>query len=472
LHRRALAGKRLSLDEGQSWLGAAGAALSPIAPDEQWRGLNLDSQTLDRVPLHELVTLLADLSPDVSRALWDFNRSCNPGWEIKAFRPGTETVDKQAQAALDAFIDLLSDLYGSVDIVFNRLFTGAFLRGAFVAELVLDEQGRLPVDLATPDPYAIRFKRVTDPARGQIWQMGQNQRGQWVALDRPTIRYVPVDPLPGSPYGRSLVAPAVFPTLFLIGLLHDLRRVVAQQGYPRLDISISPEMIKQFAPPEVATDHQALVDWLAGTISDVQDSLAALEPDDAYVHLDAVKMNRPVGTVDSSSLGAVEGLIKALERMAVRALKTMPLMMGTTDGVSEANANRQWEMYAAGVKSLQHLCETLLGRLFRLSLQAQGIDAKVVVRFAELRAAELLRDAQVAGLNNANAVTAYNQGWISQDEAAEKAVGHKADVPEPRTSGASSNATGPLMAAQADPGSERGVFTNGHTVNGHHAHAT
>jgi predicted flap endonuclease-1-like 5' DNA nuclease len=30
--------------------------------------------------------------------------------------------------------------------------------------------------------------------------------------------------------------PSLFPALFLLGLLHDVRRVVQQQGYPRLDL--------------------------------------------------------------------------------------------------------------------------------------------------------------------------------------------------------------------------------------------
>src|SRR5690606_28043428 len=136
---------------------------------------------------------------------------------------------------------MLDDHYGSVDIVFGRLFMSAFLRGALFAELVLDSGGRVPVDLATPDPISVRFRRVQDPQRGPIWQPGQWQGGEFVPLDRPTVRYTPVDPFPGSPYGRPLAAPSLFTTLFLLAMLHDIRRVVQQQGYPRLDISLDTE---------------------------------------------------------------------------------------------------------------------------------------------------------------------------------------------------------------------------------------
>jgi hypothetical protein len=421
---RALAGGRLSLDNETGWFESGLTVLAPMSADAYWRDGGLDASTFDLASPAKILELLADLSPDVSRALWDFLRLYNPGWEAKAYRPGGKEQDKQAQAALDAFIATLADLHGSFDVVLNRLGIGAFLRGAFCAELVLNKTGRIPVDLATPDPGAVRFRRVTDPERGPVWQPGQWHGGEWVALDRITVRYVPVDPLPGSPYGRALASPAIFPTLFLIGLLHDLRRVVAQQGYPRLDLEISIEKLKEAMPADLESDADKMKAWIDATTDDIQAAFNSLEPDDAYVHLDVVKINRAVGAVDSSSLGAVGGLIEALERMAVRALKSMPLLMGTTDGVSEANSVKQFELMASGIKSIQHLCENMLERLLGLALQAQGIGAKVEFRFAELRAAEMMRDAQTEALLIANAARKRDEGWVTQDEAANEVVGH------------------------------------------------
>lgn len=38
---------------------------------------------------------------------------------------------------------------------------------------------------------------------------------------------------------RAPVGSALFPALFLLGLMQDLRRVIANQGYPRLDVSVA-----------------------------------------------------------------------------------------------------------------------------------------------------------------------------------------------------------------------------------------
>ena len=125
--------------------------------------------------------------------------------------------------------------------------------------------------------------------------------------------------------------------------------------------------------------------------------------------------------------------MEVLERQAVRALKTAPLLMGITDGVSEANANRQIDLYLMSIRSLQHLCENLLERLLSLALEAQGVAGVVRFRFAEAQGLQRLRNAQVSAIEARVAREQYAAGWISQDEAAKRGAGvDAADVPEPR----------------------------------------
>ena len=119
----------------------------------------------------------------------------------------------------------------------------------------------------------------------------------------------------------------------------------------------------------------------------------------------------------------------------------MPLLMGSNEAVSETHANRQWEIHVAGIRALQHLAENALQRLLRLALEAQGIQADVVWRFAELRGSEALRDAQTEQLRIANARAKFTAGWISQDEAAQEIVGHAA-VSAPRVESRMSDLSG------------------------------
>lgn len=464
-----LSGGRVSIDQpsdafSTGFMSVAG--LSPYDERDAFRGYGLDAKLLERVPPTRLMELLANYSPDVSRALWDFLRFCNPGWEVKAYKVGSEDViDKTAQDALTGSEGFLTNLHGPysetnvvpANVVIGSLFLACFLRGALFSELVLDETGRVPLELATPDPATIRFDRVEEKPRGRVWKAFQWQGGQKVYLDRPTVGYIPIDPFPGDPYGRPLASPALFSTLFLLGLLHDLRRVVAQQGWPRHDIEISFKTLQEMMPDDLKNDPAEAELWVNKIIEEVRSFYAGLPPDAAYIHLDVAKLNRPAGAVDASSLKAVEGICSILERMNIKALKSNALLMVYPEGVGEANSNRLWETHAAGIKAIQHPCEDMLARQCRLALQARGIAARVEFRFSELRASEMQRDEITKGLKIQNAARARDEGFISQDEAAKEALGKDKAFAEGPVRPTQPNTSVPGTGMVPDPGSERMV---------------
>jgi hypothetical protein len=421
----------------------------------------------------ELSEFMADVSPEISKALWDSQRMCNPGMKYDCFIPGTLNEDPEGKALIDAFFERLKYLYGSVDVPINRLFLNAQLRGAFVVELVLDSDRRTPVDLATPDPSIFQFRVKADPVRGDVWELGYVPIGgaggsQFISLDEiPTVKYVPIDPLPNRPFGRAPMAPALFSSTFLLGMLHDLRRVIMQQGYPRIDIKVDFAKLAARADEVTANNPTALQAYLKEKTDQIIDAYGTLEPDDAFVHDDAVEVVGSVGAVTTTTLGGIDAMIKAVERISVRALKTVPLLQSIDEATSEANANRQYEIYAAGIKSLQHYVENILEVLLELALRAQGRICKVHVRFAELRAAEMLRDAQTEMLRIQNAKDKRDEGWIDQNAASIEIAGKPPVLEEPiyrtlereqmeaeKDSGTPNNASQKAMD-NADPGADR-----------------
>lgn len=458
---RSLAGGRASVDRTDDAFFGNSLAHFVTHNNEQniFHAEKFDARALARMPVSRLMELLADNSPEVSRALWDMLLFCNPGWKARALKPGTDEIDEAGQKALDEF---LSNLHGGfaaphvmpADVVIAAMFMTCGMRGSILAELVLDDAGRMPLEIATPDPATLRFRREPDPARGRVWVVGQQQGGKFVPLDRPTVCYVPVHPFPGSPHGRSLFSPAVFSSLFLLGMLYDIKRVVQQQGYPRLDIAIDFEKLNELLTDEVRNDVDKYNEVIEKVTEQVTKHYASLEPDDAYVHSTTVEVKQPVGAVDSRSLGAVEGLIRSLERMSVRALKSMPLLFGINEAAAETHANRQWEIHVAGIKTIQHLVEFALQRLCGLGLRARGIAAVVDFKFAELRAAEMMRDAQTENLRINNAARKRDEGWWTQDEASQEITGKPAAFPQPVRAPTAQPAL-PATQENPEPGSNR-----------------
>jgi DNA-binding CsgD family transcriptional regulator len=407
--------------DGHGYSGLFSKVETIIEPDDHeadWAMLELDRETLSKVSPRDLLKMMANVSPPFSRAIWDYMRLCDAGHDYKVYKKGTEETDPAATEAFGEIVGRLKERYGSLKAITTRLFMNGYLRGSMLAEIVLNGK-REVIDFVVPDAYTARFRLVKDSDLGEYWQLGQRQDGKFVPLEYPTIRYMAHDEWPGSPYGRSPAMPGLFPCLFLIGLMHDLRRVVAQQGYPRIDISIDLEKLAAAFP---LTHRKGGDDWdklIDDTMNSISSVYAALEPEDAFVHTFDSVVNRPVGSLDGNSIQASDTLIRALERMAVQALKTMPLMFGITDGVSEANANRQWEIQAAAVKSLQHMAETILGDLGQVGLEAAGFVCDVKWRFSELRASELQRDEQTVMIRSQNAAFMRDQAWMTEVEAAE-----------------------------------------------------
>lgn len=423
---------RTSVDKQKNVLTPTKVVVAPSDHESAWRFADIDTNYLDHYTPNQLIRMLIDLSPEVSRALWDFQRLFNPGYEYRVYEIGSDKREhRRGKKHVDAVVAKIRDQYGSFDVLINRYSIGAFVAGAFCGEVVLDGAARETVDMVAPDPCSIRFRKVQDPVRGQVWQPGQMQGGEFVPLDIPTFRYIPIDPAPASPYGRSLISPALFTAIFLLSLMHDIKRVVMQQGYKRINISLD----TQDAIDAYNFDSQGFASFSAyvkAAINEVKTAYSSLQPDDAFIHTDIFQIDDNVGTVDSASMEGIANIIEHLEKMVTRALKSNGLVMGTDNSSNELDSNRRWEIHAAGIKSLQHLCENMLEAFFTVSLQAVGIQAQVVFRFAELRASEMLRDQQTLQLQIQNAREMYKAGFVSQDEASNKAVGHDADVPEPR----------------------------------------
>ncbi len=413
---------------------------TPFALRTQHNALGLGSRfDLDQftgMQFDDLSELLADLSPEISKALWDFQLMCNNGYTLKAFKPGSnyEIPDKKGQKALDAIMKQIASYHGTEAVWFDRIFKTMFLRGSFLMELILAANQKDFVDIATPDPRTLTFKRVYDNTRGQHWGFGQIQMGEYVPLnDLPHIKYVPVHPSPDSIEGHSLCGSAFFVAIFLMSVLRDLKRVIQHQGYDRLDVEIDFMQLVEAMPTEAQGDPQKQQEWMDRVVAEVNAVYSKLKPDDTYVHGNAIKINKPVGTASSDSLNAMGALFEALERMATRALKSMPILMFTRVTRTETQANREWEIYAKGIEIIQHLVESPTENMLELALQAQGIQSDVRLRFTQLRASEAMRDAQVDLLKSKTARENYDNGYWSQDEAALYATQKQsADNPEPR----------------------------------------
>lgn len=381
---------------------------------QQYIEMNLKS--ISKMPVAEIYKTLVDSDAEVSLALYHFQRFCNAGYSIEVFQPGSEITNQQGKEVIERFERLLEDLYGGFDVLLSRIFYSIFIGGAIFCEILLDNDNRDMIDFIVVNPHEARYRKSIDPDRGEYWELGQIQDGDFVSLhEYDTVTYMPFDPAVGSPYGRAIISPTVFSTLFLVSILRDLERVIRHQGWQRLDIVLNTTEM-DFGTADDA-GKKAIIDE---QINSIISQYKKLEPDDVFVHTNQFEFGTPVGSVGRFGMQGVDDIIRTLERRIFRALKSQPLLMGSNETATETHANRQWEIYVASIRSVQSIVERSVSNLLRIGLEAQGILADVNITFNELRDSERMRYAQADQIELTNLKLREDQEWIDKDEARER----------------------------------------------------
>src|SRR5262249_29468112 len=81
---RMLSGARATFGDALARVRQQQGVVDQSDPLRVWYDLDLDAESLSKLAPAKLLELMTDVSPDISRAMWDFLRMCNPGWEADA----------------------------------------------------------------------------------------------------------------------------------------------------------------------------------------------------------------------------------------------------------------------------------------------------------------------------------------------------------------------------------------------------
>jgi hypothetical protein len=373
--------------------------------------------------------VIRDLNPDASMAIWNFLRLSNTGHEIEVETP-TGATDKQSTDLINDLAARVGTFYGGgVDQLINVLLLTAFTQGAIALEVEIEEGLNDIVDFHPVDPSSLDYRRSKETGEMELVQ--KNWDGSYTVLNPETVFYYPIDPDIEDPYGRSPILPILQVVFFQIEVLKDLKKVIHHQGYERFDISVVEEAIMENMPDYIKNGSpEEINNYVQSYVSDIQKQMASLEPDDDFFHPDSVEI-KTVGGVSRGSMDATK-VIDVINQQIVTSLKQLPILLGRNEGSTETHGTIQWQIYVAGIESIQRAIKRVLERAYNVSLQVYGKQRKARLTFNTLRTQDRLKEAQAEGQETQNKILQYNQGWITNDEAAMEMVGHEAvDEPKP-----------------------------------------
>lgn len=394
-------------------------------PKKTQRQLGLDEKHFNHMNTDELIDTLVDAHPDVSFAVWNFLRIGNSGYKITVNKlngnrwPVAEKEIQEMLTRLSLPNGSRFEKSKSFSKVLNQLIFNVVTRGAAALEVVL-----------TPGLDDVSFFAPVDPATIEFRYENNRyipyQSSGTLCLDIPTFFCEGLDERTDDPYGRSPILSALHMVLFQLQVLNDIKAVVHNQGYPRFDIKIVEEVLLNRMPIQIRNNEDEKQKWLSERMDEIIDMYNELEPDDTFVHYDSVEVAMVGGGKGGGgALIDPQKLMAVIDNLIMSGLKTLSTILGRrSTGNTESFAKLEIKLYLQGVKAIQDVISDILGRALTLALNIKGKQGIVKFEFLPVEIRTDLEKAQFEQIKYLNIITARDQGWITQDEAAEMAVGH------------------------------------------------
>ncbi|OMF39742.1 hypothetical protein [Paenibacillus peoriae] len=360
-------------------------------PKKHQQAHNIDLTKLQSYTAEELLELLISVHPDVSYALYTYLRMGDTELTFTAKKPNGN-ADKSGQLVLDELKAMLNTPLPSPGYQHGRSLDKLdtiqrmmiMVRGACAGEIVLNVRCNDVIDIVPVDPALIWFRRESETNRLTPWQYVKNPRrsaneewfGNYKKIDTPTFIYEEFDPMVDDPYGRTPMLPVLQVVFFHLQVLADLKAVVHNQGYPRLDISMLEEIMLKNMPNNLKSNPDGQQKWLKERMDEMLNDFNSLNPDDALVHWDSVKVEYLKGG-NSGPMIDIKKLIDIIDTQMATSLKTLLTILSRHQGSTETYSSIDTQIYIKNVESARSVTKRFWQRAFSLSARVKGTQTKV-----------------------------------------------------------------------------------------------
>lgn len=329
------------------------------------------------------------------------------------------------------------------------------LYGALACELVLDKS-RLPYKIV---PVSVTTVQLFQDKDGMKAKQAQAQ-GDPVDLDIPTFFYSALDQDLQEPYAASPLEPAIAPAIFLQEFMNDVRRIVKRTIHPRLHVTISEEKFRKNLPLEAQHDEEKMRAAMATMLSDIEDKVNNLAPEDALVFFDTLGFDY----ADHGNTGLASEY-ETIRSLAEGKLATGAKTMGTILGHQAASANiasAETLLYIKHAEgSIQFKLNEIYSRALTLAIRLFGFDCYVEFAYDRIDLRPDIEIEAFRSMKQSRVLELLSLGMITDEEACIKLTGSL--PPEGMTP-----LTGTMfMSKKPDPSEENpdGSTNNGSTMN-------
>ena len=386
----------------------------------------------------QLVRELVQATPDVSAAVNAYIRLIVTKEYRAIARNQDGTPNAQATQSLQVLLTRFDNMagyadgfsgVGSIHAVAESLVREMRIEGSCALELVLD-RSRLPERLQPVSTSQITF---IDDGRTKYPRPVQEVAGEEIDLDYPTFLYEALDQDLLSAYSDSPMESAIQATMQDAEFTNDVRRVIKKALHPRLTAIIDSDAFVKSLPVEISGDAQKLTEFKNQVVAQVQAELSGLEPDDALVAFDTIKLDL-MGRGNESLGREYETLQSITDSKVASGTKAPGSVLGHAKG-SQNIASTESMLFVKYCQGVQVRINSILGRALTLAVRLLGHDCYVDFQFDRI---DLRPDSELEAFNSmrqSRVLDLLSIGMISDEEAAIELIGRLPPAGAPKLSG-------------------------------------
>lgn len=368
-----------------------------------------------------VIRALARLTPDLSAAVSAYLRVGIPEEYTAVARNMDGTFNRDATALAQNIlrqIDLMPDYasgfsqVSSLRSLMESLGKELVIEGACAMELVLDKN-RMPYKFQPVSTTQIIFREDKN-VQGIFPQ--QLLGGVYIDLDQPTFFYTSVDQDLLTAYATSPLEGAVQPVLAAAAFANDMRRIAQRHVFPRYDIIIDEEKLRERIPASILAEEALTNAYLVKTVADIQTLINAMGPEEALVHFDFITVQYVAGG-EADNAGAFETVKDIYDAKVSTGAKTLPSILGHGAG-SQNVASSETMIFMLSANGLVRLkLNEIISKAMTLAVRLFGLDVTVEFKLAPINLRPDSEMESFRAMKQARILEQLSLGFLTDDEA-------------------------------------------------------
>lgn len=369
------------------------------------------------------IELIAAKDPDVSMAVWAFQRLCMQGIQIEI----TDTNGKRLPEVEALFNEQCKhwNVVGNdgLDGIIDVLHRIGLLYNIMMLEVVVDKSGTNTFSgIYIIDPRTIEWQLESRDGIDQ-WIPYQDQDGDKVDLTKGNIFWVVCNPNISTPTGPYLLESAIPAVDYKLQTIKDSSAVLRRQGYPYNIYTINKERVVNSLPANQKNDKKAIRDAIRNAVEMAKEVAASREPTQDIVVTDDILIERNSNSSAGSSIDT-RAWFSEIDIQMLNGCKTLGFLMNRNSGSTESWGTVQMKLITDMIKSYQKKSKRLIENIGAVWLQLNGVQGYFKLTHNPLEYESEKQKWESQYKKDEHFKLAQEQGWINVDEAAQGATGN------------------------------------------------